>query len=162
VLYRVPANVMGDGEHTIQELVDLKNDTPWRGEGYKTPLERIELSEIELRELRAQGLTVNSIPEENEIIFLRKNSNISTGGDSIDYTDKVHEGYKQVAIDAAKAVDATLCGVDIILSDIGTPPSPKNHSIIEVNFNPVLYFHDYPFQGENRHTAQYVLDALGF
>jgi len=162
VLHRVPANVVGDGQHTISQLVEIKNTDPRRGTGYRTPLEKIALGDVELAELASQGLTLDSVPEHNQQIFLRRNSNISTGGDSIDYTDKVHPDYKAIAVKAAHAVGSNICGVDIILSDFSSSPSPTNHGVIELNYNPVLYFHDYPFEGENRHTARYVLDLLGF
>lgn len=162
VLKRVPANVKGDGKQTIQELVKEKNSDPRRGKGYKTPLERIELGEIEQSILKEQGLRLDSVPESNQQVFLRHNSNISTGGDSIDYTDQMHDTYKEVAIQASSAAQATICGVDLIVQDPNTAATNKNHGVIEVNYNPVLYFHDYPYEGKNRHTAKAVLDALGF
>lgn len=162
VLHRVPANVTGDGIHSISELVEEKNSDPRRGKGYKTPLEKIELGVVEKTVLQEKGLDFDYVPEDGEQIFLRKNSNISTGGDSIDYTDKVHADYKTIAVKASQAVGAQICGVDMILSDFENPPTHDNHGIIELNWNPVLYFHDYPYVGENRHTAIALLDALGF
>jgi glutamate--cysteine ligase len=162
VLYRVPANVFGDGESSISELVELKNQHAYRGKGYTTPLEKIELGSVELNQLKTQGLTVDSIPDEDVIVFLRNNSNISTGGDSVDYTDHVHPGYLEVALSASRASGATICGVDMMLNALSEPPTPENHTLIEVNYNPVLYFHDFPFEGKNRHSAGYLLDALGF
>ncbi|MGG0815607.1 hypothetical protein ABE142_23525 [Paenibacillus alvei] len=47
ILHRVPANVVGDGIHTIEPLVHKKNKDPLRGRGYKTPLEKIQLGEAE-------------------------------------------------------------------------------------------------------------------
>lgn len=43
LFHRVPANVTGDGVHTIEELVNEKNKDPLRGKGYVTPLEKINL-----------------------------------------------------------------------------------------------------------------------
>lgn len=162
VLHRVPANVKGDGTHTIQELVAIKNQHPFRGEGYKTPLEKIVLGETELQMLSAQKRTPTTIPAQDEIIYLRKNSNISTGGDSLDYTDRVHPAYKQIAEKAAAAASAQICGIDLILSDPNAAPLPQNHAIIELNYNPVLYFHDFPMEGENHHVEKAVLDLLDF
>jgi glutamate--cysteine ligase len=162
ILNRIPANVIGDGEKTIAELVEERNQDPRRGQGYKTPLERIQLGKVEQQELVNQGLTMDTIPDDGVQIFLRKNSNISTGGDSIDMTDTVHPSYLEVAIQASQAVNAKICGVDMILRDPTAPASSSNHGIIELNYNPVLYFHDYPFKGENRQTGKYVLDLLGF
>lgn len=162
VLHRVPAHVIGDGKQTIRALVDQKNADPRRGKGYKTPLEYIELGDVEKQVLAEESLDFDSVPLSDQQVFLRRNSNISTGGDSLDYTDVVHDEYKQIAVAAAHAVGAKICGVDMMMSDYHNLPQSDNHAIIELNYNPVLYFHDYPYEGKNRHTAGYVLDLLGF
>ena len=103
-----------------------------------------------------------NIPQAGQTIFLRHNSNISTGGDSLDFTDKVHPEYKKMAQKATQAIGASICGLDIILSHPEKAPTSKNHAIIELNYNPVLYFHDFPYEGKNRQVEKYVLDVLGF
>lgn len=162
VLQRIPANIIGDGEHSIESLVKIKNQNPWRGKGHKTPLEYIEIGETEKQILAEQGLSPKSVPLKKQKIFLRKNSNISTGGDSIDYTEKVHRGFKKIAENAAKSVKAKICGVDIILKDFREKPEDENYAILELNYNPVLYFHNFPYKGKNRETGKYILDLLGF
>jgi glutamate--cysteine ligase len=162
ILHRVPANVTGDGVHTIEELVDEKNKDPLRGKGYVTPLEKIRLGEVEREYLAFQCRDFSYVPRENETVYLRENSNISTGGDSIDFTDDIRDEYKQIAVNAAKAVGARICGADIIIRDIAEKPDGANHSIIELNFNPALHIHDFPYLGENRHVEEKVLELLGF
>lgn len=162
VLHRVPANVRGDGIQTIEELVVEKNQDPLRGKGYVTPLEKINLGSIEQDFLKLQGKDIQSIPDQGEMVFLRENSNISTGGDSIDFTDEVSEMYKAIAVRAAQAVGAKICGADIIIQDITAIPDPSNYSIIELNFNPAIHIHDFPYQGKNRQVEKKVLDLLGF
>lgn len=162
VMHRAPANVEGDGKHTIKELVEIKNKDPLRGEGHTTPLEKIQLGEVELEMLRRQGKDIHYVPEPGETVFLRENSNISTGGDSIDYTDEVHEGYKQIAVQAMQAVGAKICGADFIIHDIHAEPKPGNYSVIELNFNPAMYMHRHPYKGKKRYVEKKVLDLLGF
>lgn len=162
VLHRVPANVTGDGVHTIEQLVEEKNKSPLRGNGYVTPLEKIKLGDIEKEFLQGQGRDVSYIPNKGETVFLRENSNISTGGDSLDFTDEVLGAYKDIAVKAAKAVGAKLCGADLMIQDIHAEPNPSNYGIIELNFNPALHIHNFPYQGNNRHVEQKVLDLLGF
>ena len=162
ILHRIPANVLGDGEHTIEELVEIKNQNPTRGSGYTTPLEKIKLGNVEIGYLEREGLTKDSIPTKEEIVYLRENSNISTGGDSIDYTDNMNQAYNEIALQAAKGIGAMICGIDIILSDFKAKPTKENYTIIELNFNPALHMHNYPYQGKNRHVEKKVLDLLGF
>ncbi len=162
VLHRVPANVVGDGQHTIEELVEIKNQNPLRGKGYVTPLEKIQLGVVEKDFLLKQNLTKKSILDKDQVVYLRENSNVSTGGDTIDYTDEMHPGYKDIAIKAAKALNAKICGIDIILKDYKEAPTEDNYCIIELNFNPALHMHNFPFEGKNRRVEEKVLDLLGF
>lgn len=162
VLQRIPANVCGDGLRSIRQLVAEKNLDPRRGSGYHTPLEQIRLTETEAAYLAAQGLDFDSILPVGKRVLLRENSNISTGGDSIDHTDAVHPGYKAAAVAAARAVGAKICGADIIIPDLHTAPTPHNYAFIELNFNPALHIHDYPYEGQNRKVEGYVLDLLGY
>jgi glutamate--cysteine ligase len=162
VLHRIPANVRGDGRTTIRELVAAKNRHPNRGEGYRKPLERIRLDPVELDFLAGQGLSPESIPADGPVVFLRKNSNISTGGDSIDYTDTMPAVYQRWAEQATAAVGAAICGLDMIIPDTGAEGPDAAYSILELNFNPALHIHDFPAEGKNRHVERHVLDLLGF
>ncbi|PHV70045.1 bifunctional glutamate--cysteine ligase/glutathione synthetase [Sporanaerobium hydrogeniformans] len=160
ILHRVPANVKGDGIHSIRELVALKNQDSLRGKGYKTPLEKIQLDESSSLFLKQAGLTFESVPQKDEVVYLRENSNISTGGDSMDYTDKIPQCFKQIAVQAAQAVSAKICGVDMMLEDYRDENTP--YSVIELNFNPAIHIHCFPYKGEERNIAQHILKVLGF
>lgn len=160
VLHRVPANVVGDGVHTIEELVHEKNKDPLRGRGYKTPLEKIQIGEAEEMFLKNHAQAWSDVPPFNEVIFLRENSNISTGGDSLDFTDEIPDSYKDLAIQSAKAAGATICGVDMMIDDIKEKATGTNYSIIEINFNPAIHIHCYPYKGKNRKADERILDLL--
>jgi len=162
ILHRVPANVTGDGTKTIRELVELKNQDPLRGKGYRTPLEKIRLEEAEAMFLKQQGKDFETVPASGEIVYLRENSNISTGGDSIDFTDDIPDSYKQIAVRAAKALNVVITGLDMIIPDVSTEATNDNYAIIELNFNPAIHIHCHPFQGKNRRLNEKLMDALGF
>jgi glutamate--cysteine ligase len=155
VCKRIPANVTGDGKHTIRELVRKKNQNPVY---YKSFLP-IKIGSVEKQFLARQNLSPDSIIEANRQVFLRQNSNVSKGGDSIDFTDRVHQEFKNIAVKAVQAVDGQICGVDLVIPDI---TSPKEYAILEVNYNPALYLHRYPQQGAKRYVEQNLLDFLGF
>lgn len=160
ILHRVPANVIGDGKSNIKELVEEKNKSSLRGKGYKTPLEKINLDENAKLFLKQIGKDFDYIPEKDEIVYLRENSNISTGGDSIDYTDLIPQRFKDIAVESAKAVGANICGVDMMIEDFNDENS--NYGIIELNFNPAIHIHSYPYKGKEREIAKEVLNILGF
>lgn len=158
VLHRVPANVIGDGERTITQLVEIKNQDPLRGYHYRTPLEKIKLEENAELFLKQKNKNFNYVPKKDEVVYLRENSNISTGGDSIDYTDDMPEKFKNIAIEAAKAVGAKICGVDMMIEDYSNEES--NYAIIELNFNPAIHIHSYPYKGKERKIAVEILELL--
>ena len=162
VLLRVAANVVGDGQHTVRELVAIKNDNPLRGRDHRSPLEIIELGDIELLMLDQQGYGPDDILPAGVKVDLRRNSNISTGGDSIDVTDSMHPSYKELASDMAKAMGAWACGVDLIIPDssaISTEENP-NCTCIELNFNPSMYMHTYCAEGPGQSITPKILTKL--
>lgn len=163
ILLRTPANVVGDGQKTIKELVEAKNEDPLRGEEqHRSPLERIALSEIEQLMLKGQGYTVESIPKIDTIVYLRENSNISTGGDSIDVTDEIDESYKQAAVAMSEIIGAKVSGIDLIIPDTSIP-STKEHlgyTVLEANFNPAMHMHAFVYKGKGRRLTMGILDML--
>ena len=162
ILHRVPANVTGNGVNTVRELVVEKNKDPLRGKGYHTPLEKIQPGEAELMFLKAQDKDFEYIPGNDETVFLRENSNISTGGDSIDFTDDIPDSYKQIAVKAAQALDVKITGLDMMITDIRQEATNDNYAIIELNFNPAIHIHCHPYKGKNRRLNEKLLDLLGF
>lgn len=162
VLLRIPANVTGDGQHTIEELVALKNEDPLRGKNHRTPLTLIELGKIERLALEEQGYVTSDVPAEGTVVYLRDNSNISTGGDSIDMTDEMHDSYKKIAVGIAKAVGATFSGVDMMIPDYRQPSTEENpgYGVIEANFNPAMMMHIYPYDGKGQRLTLDVLNLL--
>ncbi|MGT2712109.1 bifunctional glutamate--cysteine ligase GshA/glutathione synthetase GshB [Streptococcus oriscaviae] len=162
VLLRVAANVTGDGQSTIRELVEKKNQDPLRGRDHRSPLEIIDLGAIELLMLEQQGYTPDTILPQGVQAFLRRNSNISTGGDSIDMTDQMDKSYKQLAAQMATAMGAWACGVDLIIPDLTQPASKDqpNCTCIELNFNPAMYLHTYTYAGPGQRITPKILDKL--
>ena len=162
VIHRIPANVEGDGRSSVRELVTRKNDDPRRGRSHRSPLEKIGSGKEEAEVLAAQGLDFDSVPDAGQRVYLRWNSNMSTGGDTVDRTDDVDEGYRQIAVRAADAIGAKICGVDVLASDFRRPPTGDSYVILEVNINPALLIHGFPYRGRARPVEKAVLDLLGF
>ena len=162
VLLRVAANVVGDGKHTIRELVAQKNDNPLRGRDHRSPLEIIALGDIEQLMLTQQGYTPDDILPEGKKVNLRRNSNISTGGDSIDVTETMDSSYQELAAAMATSMGAWACGVDLIIPDETQPASKENPhcTCIELNFNPSMYMHTYCAEGPGQAITSKILDKL--
>ena len=148
--------------HTVAQLVATKNAHPLRGDGSRTPLKKIALGDIEQLQLKEQGLTVDSIPAKDQLVQLRANSNISTGGDSIDMTDEMHDSYKRLAVGITKAMGAAVCGVDLIIPNLKKPAeaSLSSWGVIEANFNPMMMMHIFPYAGTSHRLTQNVIKML--
>lgn len=157
---RMPASVVGDGVRPIKALILEKSMDPLRGEGHTKPLGFIGMGAEEELHLKMHGMSFRTVPAKGEVVYLRQNASVSTGGDSIDCTDIVDKSYMDIALRAAKSVNAVFCGVDIIAEDIQQPCTPDNYAVTEVNFNPSIKLHCYPSVGQGRPIGETVVRFL--
>ncbi|GAA4618478.1 cyanophycin synthetase [Actinoallomurus liliacearum] len=157
-----PARVTGDGRSTVADLVAVANTDPARGEGHDRPLTRLTLGETELAHLARQGLAPDSVPHAGQVVTLRRNANLSTGGTSKDVTDRVHPDVVRLCRRVAATVGLDICGIDLRLPDITAPlPADAGASgVIEVNASPGLRMHLAPYEGRPRDVAAEIIDRL--
>lgn len=157
IAHRKPPYIVGDGQHTIQELIEKKNQHNEKRRGFQKP---ITLDyELEKR-LEVMSLNFQSVLPAQEQINLRQNSNVSTGGESVDVSDIMHPDYQTIALKAAQVVEAKICGVDMLIQKPRSRATPTNHVILELNHNPALYIHRYPSQGPKRYVEKDLLKFL--
>lgn len=157
---RQAAHVIGNGEHTISELIAEKNRDPRRAADHAAALSRIRIDAVASAVLAEQGVTPDSIPEKGRMILIRRNANLSTGGTAVDCTGEVHPTICSAAVEAAQTVGLDICGIDMIAPDITQPLSPRNGVIIELNARPGLRMHLYPSEGEPRPVGKAVIDTM--
>jgi cyanophycin synthetase len=160
VAKRVPGHVVGDGKHTIAELVDLVNADPRRGIGHEKVLTRLELDAQAERLMAQHGATKDTVLAKDQVFFLRGTGNLSTGGTAIDLTDVVHPDNREMAIRAASAIGLDVCGVDFITKDIAESYRDVGGGICEVNAAPGFRMHVAPTEGKPRDVAGPVMDML--
>jgi len=157
---RDPPQVLGDGRHTVRELVDIVNQDPRRGTGHGTALTRIRLDDIALARLAAEGLTPDSVPVQGQRVVLRNNANLSTGGSATDVTDDVHPDIAARAVEAAQTIGLHICGVDVVCETMLRPLEEQSGGIVEVNAAPGLRMHLSPSFGRPRNVGVPMVDAL--
>lgn len=157
---RKPAHVIGDGVRTITDLVAEVNTDPRRAADHAAALSKIRINSIALAVLAEQGMTPESIPARDQLVLIRRNANLSTGGTAVDVTDDVHPTIKAAAIEAAQAVGLDICGIDLVAIDISAPLSERNGVIIELNARPGLRMHLYPSDGKSRDVGKAVIDTM--
>ena len=157
---RVPAHVVGDGVHTIEELVRLANDDPRRGVGQSASWTRLEFDDQSDRLLADLGYERHSVAREGETVFLRRNANTSSGGTAVDVTDQVHPENRDIAERAARAIGLDIAGVDFLVGDISLPVRDQGGVICEINSRPGIRKHLWPAEGTRRDVTGPIIDML--
>ncbi len=157
---RTPASVRGDGEHTIQWLIDETNKDPRRGYGHEKVLTQIKVDGFTEKMLDEKGYTLTTILPKDELLFLKPTANISTGGTSTDVTDEVHPSNIFMAERIARIVGLDICGIDIMAPNLKMPIAENGGAVLEVNAAPGFRMHIEPSEGIGRNVAEPVLDML--
>ena len=157
---REPPQVIGDGKHTVRELVDEVNRDPRRGDGHATSLTKIRFDDIALGTLVQQGMNADSVPALGQRVVLRNNANLSTGGTATDVTDDVHPEVAERAIAAAHMIGLDICGVDLVADSVLKPMEDVGGGIVEVNAAPGLRMHLAPSFGKPRAIGEAIMDTL--
>ena len=157
---RDPPKVVGDGVHTVTQLVDMVNADPRRGDGHATSLTKIRFDDIARGCLRSQGFEADAIPQKGQRINLRNNANLSTGGSATDVTDDVHPDVAARAVTAAHMVGLHICGVDLVCDSILRPIEEQGGGVVEVNAAPGLRMHLSPSFGKGRPVGEAIMSSL--
>ena len=157
---RVPAHVVGDGEHTVAELVDITNADPRRGVGHEKVLTRITVDAAATDLVRSQGYSLDDVPPAGEMVKLALTGNMSTGGISVDRTFDAHPDNVEIAEEAARMIGLDVAGIDFICPDIASPVRETGGAICEVNAAPGFRMHTHPTVGEPQFIAKPVVDLL--
>ncbi|MCP5265460.1 MAG: cyanophycin synthetase [Burkholderiaceae bacterium] len=157
---RDPPHVIGDGRHTIEQLIDEVNRDPARGDGHATSLTRIRVDEIAIARMKLQGYTLQSVPAQGARVVLRNNANLSTGGTATDVTDDVHPELAARAVEAARIVGLDICGVDVVCQTEARSLEDQGGAIVEVNAAPGLRMHLDPSYGTGRPVGEAIVDEL--
>ncbi|MCG7333029.1 acylphosphatase [Salinicoccus roseus] len=147
---RIPANVKGNGNDTIEALIDAKNEV--RRLNPHTSTRLIKVDDRLEQFLAGQGLSLASIPEEGQLVYLKGESNMSAGGDSVDVTDKLSPYLKEVAVNAVRAIPGLHhAGVDMIVEEDAAV-------VIEINTTAGSALHVFPNHGLHRNIAKSIID----
>src|SRR6266540_1566859 len=160
VAQRVSAHVIGDGEHTVRELVDITNLDPRRGIGHEKVLTKIKLDGEAEQLVKKQGYDPDDVPPKEAFVKLVATGNMSTGGISIDRTWEAHEENVEIAEEAARVIGLDVAGIDFLTPDISQPVRETGGAIVEVNAAPGFRMHTHPTEGEAQYVAKPVLDLL--
>ncbi len=157
---RTPASVTGDGEHSIQWLIEETNKDPRRGYGHEKVLTQIKVDGFTKKILDEKGYNLDTVPAKGELVLVKPTANLSTGGTSTDVTDEVHPVNIFLAERIAKIIGLDICGIDIMASDLKKPLTENGGAVLEVNAAPGFRMHVEPSEGIARNAAEPVVEML--
>ena len=157
---REPAHVKGDGKQTIQELIEETNKDPRRGYGHENVLTQIDVDRDTTDLLEKLNYTLETVPNNGEIVYLKSTANLSTGGTSIDVTDMMHPENIFLCERISRVIGLDVCGVDIMAENLTQPLKENGGCILEVNAAPGFRMHLAPSEGLPRNVAAPVIDML--
>lgn len=150
------AAVVGDGEHTIRQLIDLQiNSDPRRGDDESQPLNTVLVDALTTIEIERQGYKPDSVAAAGVKVIVRRNDNLSR-----DITDLVHPTVAEHAVMAAQIVGLDIAGIDMVVEDISRPLEQQGGVIVEVNAGPGLLMHLKPRTGKPRPVGEAIVNHL--
>ncbi len=159
VVQRFGASVIGDGLHTIEELIQIKNKERLLLKDKLTisPL----IYDIEYENcLKEQGLCLSDIPAIDRFVKLCYTVNTGRGGDVISRGRSIHPDNVKMLSQALDALGLEYAGIDVICSDINQPFQTGGWMIIELNYNPDTTIHEAPPVGERSPLIKKILRKL--
>ncbi|HWV62192.1 MAG TPA: cyanophycin synthetase [Oxalicibacterium sp.] len=157
---RSPPSVIGDGEHTIAQLIEQVNLDPLRGDGHATPLTKIRVDSITLATLAKKNYTLDSIPAKGTPVLLRDNANLSTGGTATDVTNDVHPQLAARVVEAAQMIGLDIAGVDLVCENVIQTLEEQGGGVVEVNAAPGLRMHIKPSFGKGRPVGEAIVSSM--
>lgn len=150
-LQMVPPHIIGDGVHTVSELITTANLKKEK---------KMKVTDSVAKNLEKSGYSLESTPAEGTVLMLQKNSRLSEGGESHDCTENVHPEVIALAWKAVAATNLRLGGVDLICSDISIAPKDQSIAFLEVNTYPDLSIHYEPTHGKPQPVVRMILEDL--
>lgn len=159
VLLRDCAYVIGDGIHSIEELIESENYR--RMHPRCNALCEIIIDDEMTRFLSKKGINLKDVPKNDEKVYVRPNSNVAMGGVCVDYTDKVHPSVIDIAYKTLESFPGLpYIGIDYMTNSIDQEQNEDSYRIIEVNTIPGVHMHFRPAIGESRNIAEYMVDMI--
>lgn len=159
VLHRDPAHVFGDGIHKIKELITIENHR--RMNPRTNALCEILIDNEMYKYIKANGISMDTIPNSGEKVYLRSNSNVAMGGICEDYTDRVHPSVIDIGMKVLEAFPGLpYVGIDYMTNLINQEQNDDSYRIIEINTVPGVHMHFRPAIGKSQNIAKYMVDMI--
>lgn len=159
---QIPANVVGDGHHSIGQLIGQKNEHPLRGQSHQKEfiLFKLVIDETTLNLLSDRGYGLDSVPGHGEVIWLQKNSFLKLGGDLTEVTARVHPDNRELFCNLAEFFGLRVAGIDFMVGDISRSWKNQTSAVLELNSVPCIEMHHFPFSGQPQNVAKELTNMV--
>lgn len=156
---RAPANVVGDGKHSVAELILIKNR--YRQQIPHLKSRPIKFTEATLYQLEKQGMSQHTVPEAGQKVVLSGSCNLSQGGDSVNVLHEMHPSIVKVAEEAVKSVPGLdYCGIDFLIEDHRKPVEESDIGICELNAHAAIGTACYTMFGEPVNVPRMAIEEI--
>lgn len=157
VIQRTPAQIIGDGAHTVQELIDISNQERMKQSDTLGPIRIDDECHIRLSEL---AIDEYYIPKANECITLCYTCNASRGGTYASLGKKIAKENRMMLVKAARALNLKLVGFDVQCADIMQPIEGSAGVIIESNDSPSVRIHEHALEGMSVAVTRHMIRSF--
>jgi cyanophycin synthetase len=157
---REPVRLTGDGQHTIEQLMEIANRNPRRGDDLRLPLTYVCPDDDTPQILAEQGFTLESVLPAGCEVVMSRIAHSWAGAGVTDVTDQVHPRVAAQCVRAVRLIGLDLAGLDIVAEDIARPLEDQGGAIIEVNAEPTIAFHFPPLCDTYRPICEAIIDSL--
>lgn len=146
-----PAHIVGDGKHSIEELIQLKNNERKNSPSLRTNL--IEVNQDIINNLKKKNYSLQTILNLGKIIYLSSKCSLSNGGEPIVVTDQICEEIKEFAVKAIDTIPGlNHCELEMIVDN------EDKYFITEINVQPDISPYIFPVEGEPNDIPKSIID----
>ena len=159
---RRPANVVGDGVHTIRDLFHLRNQEEGRGDRHEShsTLHQLVFDHTSRRLLTQAGYTLETVLPKGKLFYIQEKIIASLGADYVDHTDQLHPSIIEGCIEFSRRFSTLTVGFDLITSDVSRPLAETGGGFNEYNFLPYVDLHEYANIGQTRSVCRLIWDYI--
>ncbi|MDE2399591.1 MAG: hypothetical protein KGL67_01090 [Patescibacteria group bacterium] len=158
VVKRDQPEVIGDGVHTLRELLEEENK---RTERSGPIFHKIMIDNEAELELKRQNIKLEDVPEKDKVITFSQKTSRGCGGTTTEVTNITHPDNIEMLEHVGRFLNDSLIGVDFIIEDITKSWKEEQHcGIIECNSLPFIDLHHYPLFGKPVNVAAKLWDLV--
>lgn len=153
-------SITGDGEHTINELVERENNRPIRGNLDDAPLSRIPIGLDMQLTLQRQGYSLDDVLEEGVTVHLSSVSTVDTGAGSTDVTHNLHPLNEFLAKRISKALGLSIAEIHIVSDTISQPLVEGRGKIVALSPRVDLRTYHYPLDSDRPDIEKIMIESF--